>query len=68
MFRQNKVPVFNCMIFQELIKSIMACLGAKEVVSDMIEAYEDACAEDTALEAAMTVFDKKKMLNFIKEK
>ena len=48
------------MIFKELLKSITSCLEAKEVVSDMIDAYEEACAEDTALEAAFTVFNKKK--------
>ena len=32
-------------------------------MSDMLEAYESACAEDIALEAAMTVFGKKKQLS-----
>jgi len=50
-----------------MVKSITSCLGAKEVVADMLDAYEDACAEDTALEAAMTVFSKKKQLEFVDE-
>ena len=45
-----------------------ACLQVKELISDMLDAYEEACGEDTALEAAITVFDKKKRLDFIKEK
>lgn len=67
-FKDNRAQVFNCLIFKELLKSITSCLEAKEVVSDMIDAYEEACAEDTALEAAFTVFGRKKQLNFIKEK
>ena len=33
----------------------------------MVEAYEGACAEDIALEAAMTVFSKRKQLEFVEE-
>lgn len=65
--RLNRVQIFNCLIFKEMIKAITSCLGAKEVVADMLDAYEDACAEDTALEAAMTVFSKKKQLEFVDE-
>ena len=67
-FRNNRVQIFNCLIFKELLKSITSCLEAKEVVSDMLDAYEEACAEDIALEASMTVFSKKKQLTFVKEK
>ena len=63
--RLNKQQIFNSLIFKELLKSLTACLGAKEVISDMIGAYEQACAEDIALEAAMTVFSKKKQLNYV---
>ncbi len=56
----NRVQIFNCLIFKEMVKSITSCLGAKEVIADMLEAYEGACAEDIALEAAMTVFSKRK--------
>mmetsp|Transcript_40968 Transcript_40968/g.53667 ORF Transcript_40968/g.53667 Transcript_40968/m.53667 type:complete len:143 (+) Transcript_40968:1803-2231(+) len=63
--RLNKVQIFNSLIFKELLKSLTSCLGAKEVLSDMIEGYEQACAEDIALEAAMTVFGKKKQLNYV---
>ena len=66
--RLNRIQIFNCLIFRELLKSIAACIGAKEVVSDMLEAYENACAEDTALEAAMTVFSKKKQLQYVEGK
>mgnify|MGYP001018985630 CR=1 FL=1 len=59
-FKNNRSKIFNCLVFKELLKSITSCLEAKEVVSDMIDAYEEACAEDTALEASFTVFDKKK--------
>ena len=59
-FKMNRVAIFNCLIFKELIKSISSCIEAKEVVSDMLDAYEEACAEDIALEAAMTVFSRKK--------
>lgn len=66
--KQNKVTIFNCMIFKELLKQLISCLGAKEVMSDMLEAYEEACSEDTALEASFTVFNKRKMLQFVEEK
>lgn len=36
-------------------------------MSDMIKSYETACAEDIGLEAAMTVFGKKKQLLFAQE-
>ena len=61
-FKQNRTQIFNCLIFKELLKSITSCLEAKEVVSDMLDAYEETCAEDIALEASFTVFDKKKQL------
>ena len=51
-----------------MLKSITACLEAKELVSDMIGAYEEACVEDIALEASFTVFGKKKQLAYVKEK
>ena len=59
-FRHNRVGIFNCLIFKEMLKAITSCLEAKEMVSDMIDAYESACAEDIALEASFTVFSKKK--------
>lgn len=34
----------------------------------MLEAYETACCEDTALEASITVFNKRKMLQFCDDK
>ena len=34
----------------------------------MLDGYEEACAEDIALEAAITVFGKKKQLQFVNEK
>ena len=34
----------------------------------MLEAYETACCEDTALEASITVFNKRKMLQFVEDK
>jgi len=68
LLRVNRVSIFNCLIFRELIKSLASSLGAKEVMSDMLEAYESACAEDIALEAAMTVFGKKKQLTHGNEK
>ena len=61
-FKTNRVQVFNCVIFKELLISLSACLKAKELVSDMLDGYEEACAEDIALEAAITVFGKKKQL------
>lgn len=67
-FKMNRVSIFNCLIFKELIKSISSCIEAKEVVSDMLDAYEEACAEDIALEAAMTVFSRKKQLAYVKDK
>ena len=67
-FTSNRMQIFNCLIFKELIKSISSCLEAKEVVSDMLEAYEEACAEDIALEAAMTVFSRKKQLAYVADK
>jgi len=67
-FRMNRVQIFNCLIFKEMLKSITACLEAKELVSDMIGAYEEACVEDIALEASFTVFGKKKQLAYVKEK
>ena len=51
-----------------MLKSLAACLQVKELISDMLESYEEACGEDVAFEAAMTVFDKKKRLDFIREK
>lgn len=56
--------MFNALIFKELLLSLTACLRAKELVSDMLDGYEEACAEDTALEASFTVFGKKKQLNY----
>ena len=43
-----------------MIKSMAASLAAKELMSDMLECYEEACADDVALEAALTVFSRKK--------
>ena len=63
----NKYLIFNSLVFKEMLKSMTACLSAKEVISDMIGAYEEACAEDIALEAAMTVFGKKKQLNYVEK-
>ena len=67
-FKLNRVQIFNCLIFRELMKSIMQSLCAKELFCDMIESYEEACAEDIALEASLTVFSKKKMLKFVDDK
>ena len=67
-FKLNRVPIFNCLIFKELMVSIMQSLCAKELFCDMLEAYEEACAEDIALEASLTVFSKKKMLKFVEDK
>ena len=61
-FKQSRVQIFNCLIFKELLISLTSCLKAKEVVSDMLDAYEEACAEDIALEASITVFNRKKQL------
>lgn len=66
-FKLNRVQIFNVVIFKELLKQICSALAAKEIVSDMITKYEEACAEDIALEAAMTVFGKKKQLDAEKE-
>ena len=67
-FKQNKKKVFNVVIFKEMLKSMAASLTVKELLNDMLTSYEQACGEDIALEAAMTVFDKKKKLDFVKEK
>ena len=67
-FKQNRKKVFNALIYKEMLKSLAACLQVKELISDMLESYEEACGEDVAFEAAMTVFDKKKRLDFIREK
>ena len=67
-FKLNRVQVFNALIFKELLISLSACLKAKELVSDMLDGYEEACAEDIALEAAFTVFGKKKQLQFVNGK
>lgn len=60
----NRYQVFNSLIFRELLSSLSSCLKAKELVSDMLDGYEEACAEDIALEASFTVFGKKKQLNY----
>ena len=68
LLRVNRVLIFNCLVFRELIKSLASSLGAKEVMSDMIEGYEQACAEDTELEAAITVFGKKKQITYCNDR
>ena len=45
----------------------MSLLSAKELVSDMLAAYEAASIEDTQLEASLAVFSRKKQADFIKE-
>jgi len=59
-FKLNRIQIFNVVIFKEMLRLICSTLAAKEIVSDMISKYEEACAEDIALEAAMNVFGKKK--------
>ena len=46
-FQQNRRLVFNIVIFKELLKSLVSLLSAKELVSDMLAAYEAASIEDT---------------------
>ena len=55
------------MVFKELLKSLVSLLSAKELVSDMLAAYEAASIEDTQLEASLAVFSRKKQADFIKE-
>lgn len=64
----NRFQVFNSLIFRELLLALSACLKAKELVSDMLDGYETACAEDIALEASFTVFAKKKQLTYQNDK
>ena len=59
-FQQNKKLVFNIVVFKELLKSLVSLLSAKELVSDMLAAYEAASIEDTQLEASLAVFSRKK--------
>jgi hypothetical protein len=60
-FDLHKKQLFNIVIFKELLKALVACLAAKQVVADMLLSYEQACVEDTTLEAAMTVFQRKRL-------
>ena len=60
-FDLHKKQIFNVVIFKELLKSMVSCLAAKQLIADMLASYESACIEDTSLEAAMTVFQRKKL-------
>ena len=65
-FQLNRKQIFNAVIFKELLKSLVSVLSAKELVSDMLAAYEAACIEDTQLEASLTVFSRKKQAEYLK--
>ena len=67
-FQRDRKTIFNVVIFKELLKSLVSVLSAKELVSDMLAAYEAACIEDTQLEASLTVFSRKKQADYLKEK
>ena len=66
-FQLNRKQIFNTVIFKELLKSLASVLSAKELVSDMLAAYEAACIEDTRLEASLAVFSRKRQLEYVRE-
>lgn len=41
-FYKNKRQIFGVVIFQEFLKELYASLFAKEMVVDMVDAYEQA--------------------------
>lgn len=43
-------------------------LQAKQLMADMLNVYQQASQEDTAFEAALTVFARKKELDFLRDK
>ena len=54
-YRQNRKLIFNILLFKELMKSLANTFNAKAKTDHMLQAYENAAAEDAALEAAITV-------------
>jgi hypothetical protein len=57
-YYKNKRMFLSVVIFQEFIKEIATMLLAKEMVVDMIEAYELCKREDIELETCIDLFNR----------
>lgn len=58
MYARNKRLVSNIAVFQEFVKEVASMLCAKELVVDMVDAYQAIKEEDTKLECAMSMFQR----------
>ena len=39
-FEKNKKAIYSIVIFQEFLKEVVSCLFSKEMICEMVEAYE----------------------------
>jgi hypothetical protein len=54
-YQANKKTIFNILILKEMLKSLASMLEAKAKLDSILRAYENACSEDAALEAAFSI-------------
>ena len=59
-FNKNKRMFLSIVIFQEFIKEVATVIMAKELVVDMVEAYQRASQEDCELECCIDMVRRQK--------
>lgn len=57
-YYKNKRMFLSIVIFQEFVKEVATILIAKEMVVDMVEAYEKCKREDIEIESCIDVFSR----------
>ncbi len=62
-FINSRRAIYSCVIFQEFMKEIAASLYTKELIAQMVEAYDQAYMEDIKLECALATFSKQSKSN-----